>query len=121
MRVHLEEIRSDGKAPKKFVYLNSDKQPHPRIHQVDHFTDVVTDNNLLEAVIVSKSKFKEICQEYKKILDENGNELSKEHRRDIENLAFDEQFNPRHLGMLLFYHRQSNEIRGRKVHPPDVR
>ncbi|NLS94829.1 MAG: hypothetical protein GXX96_21965 [Planctomycetaceae bacterium] len=121
MRIHLEEIRSDGKVPRKFVYLSDDKHPHPRIHQVEHYADVVSDNNLLEAVVVSKLKFEEICKVYKRILVENNNELSKEHRREIEDLAYEEHFVPHHLGMLLFYHPQMNELRGREVHPPDTR
>jgi hypothetical protein len=121
MRIHLEEIRSDGKVPKKFVYLADDKHPHPRIHQIEHFTDVASDNNLLEAVVVSKAKFEEICKAYKKVLDENNNELSKEHRREIEDIGYEEHFIPNHHGMLLFYHPQVNELRGRKIRPPDVR
>ena len=121
MRIHLEEIRSDGKVPRKFVYLSDDKHPHPRIHQVEHYADVVSDNNQLEAVVVSKLKFEEIRKEYKRILAENNNELSKEHRREIEDLAYEEHFVPQHLGMLLFYHPQMNELRGREVHPPDTR
>lgn len=121
MRIHLEEIRNDGKAPRKFVYLKEEKHPHPRIHQVEHFTDVTTDNNLLEAVVVSKDKFKEICQLYKKILEENDNDLSKEHRQQIEAVAYAEEFIPNHRGMLVFYHPQKHELRGREVHPPDVR
>ena len=121
MRIHLEEIRDDKKVPRKFVYLNDGTHPHPRIHQVEHFTDLATDNNLLEAVVVSKLKFEEIRREYKRILAENNNELSKEHRREIENIAYEERFIPEHRGMLLFYHPQMNELRGREIHPPDVR
>ncbi len=121
MRIHLEEIRSDGKAPKKFVYLKDDAHPHPQIHQVEHYADVVSDSNRLEAVVVSKLKFQEVCQLYKRILAENHNQLSKEHRQEIENVALEEQFVPKHLGMLLFYHPQKNELRGREIHPPDVR
>lgn len=121
MRIHLEEIRSDGKEPRKFVYLSDDKHPHPRIHQLDHYADVVSDNNLLEAVVVSNLKFEEIRKEYKRVLAENNNELSKEHRHAIEDLAHEEHFVPHHPGMLLFYHPKMNELRGRKVHPPDVR
>ena len=121
MRIHLQEIRSDGKVPKKFVYLSDGTHPHPRIYQVDHYADVVSDSNLLEAVAVSKPKFEEIRKAYKKILAENGNQLSKEHRREIENLAYEEHFVPEHAGMLLFYHPQKNELRGREIHPPDVR
>ena len=120
-RINLEEIRQDGKEAKKFAYLGADDDhPRPRIHQLEHFADHVTDSNRLEAVVLSKEKFKEICSEYKKILDEDG-QLTKEHRREIEEIAYEENFVPDRRGMLLFYHPQMNELRGREVHPPDVR
>lgn len=120
-RINLEEIRHDGKEPRKFVYLYaSEKQPQPRIHQVEHYTDDVTDSNLLEAVVVSKQKFEEICREYRKTLEANNNTLDREHREAIEKIAYEENFIPERRGMLLFYHPQMNEIRGREIHPPRV-
>lgn len=119
-RINLEEIREDGKEPRKFAFLCADEQhPHPRIHQLEHFADHITDANRLEAVVVSKEKFKEICGEYKKALDEDG-ELTKEHRREIEEIGYQEDFLPTKRGMLVFYHPKVNELRGREVHPPDV-
>jgi selenocysteine lyase/cysteine desulfurase len=39
-------------ATSKFAYLNADDtHPHPRIHQLEHFADYITDANLLEAVV----------------------------------------------------------------------
>lgn len=119
-RVNLEEIRQDGKEPRKFAYLCADEEhPRPRIHQLEHFADHITDTNRLEAVVVSKEKFKEICGEYKKVLEEDG-QLTKEHRREIEEIGFQEGFFPEKRGMLLFYHPQMNELRGREVHPPEA-
>jgi hypothetical protein len=119
-RINLEEIRNDGKEPRKFAYLYADdKNPHPRIHQLEHFADNVTDSNLLEAVVVSVMKFKEIRDQYNKILEENG-QLTKEHRQAIEDLAYEENFIPNKKGMLLFYHPQKHELRAREIHPPSV-
>lgn len=120
-RINLEEIRRDGKEPRKFVYLYADeKHPHPRIHQVEHYTEDVTDSNLLEAVVISKHKFEEVCGIYRKVLAENNNTLTREHRLEIETIAYEENFIPERRGMLLFYHPQMNEMRGREIKPPKV-
>jgi hypothetical protein len=119
-RINFEEIRHDGKESRKFAYLHADeKNPRPRIHQLEHFADHIADSNMLEAVVVSLAKFEEIRSEYKKVLAEDG-ELTKQRRRDIEELAYAEEFVPTKKGMLLFYHPQVNELRAREVHPPDV-
>jgi len=75
---------------------------------------------LLEAVVVSHPTFKDICSKYKKMLDEDNNRISEEHRREIETIASAENFIPDKRGMLLFYHPQMNEIRGREIRPPKV-
>lgn len=120
-RLSLEEIRTDGKEPKRFVYLYpDDKHLHPRIHQVEHYTDELTDRNLLEAVVVSHDAFKDICGKYKRLLDEDANVITEEHRREIEAIAQEENFIPDKRGMLLFYHPQANELRGREIRPARV-
>ena len=119
-RINLEEIRHDGKEPRKFAYLDADAEhPRPRIHQLEHFADHISSHNLLEAVVVSLRKFQEVRTAYQQMMDETG-QLDKEHRQEIEELALEEKFIPTKKGMLLFYHPQANELRAREVHPPDV-